>query len=166
MERHRLCGLAVRHSLRDLKVSGSIPGRVKPRTLKLVLAADPPSVWHYGFSAKSGRPGVRIMWLGVVYASAPYITVWEHAFNRPKRRLWYNLKVDWDVRIQTTKPTCMERQKPDFPCTCLLSKALALLLTWPPSDTQQKSVFRNDSYISLYQKTNYWLVSNDFVDVI
>ncbi|GFR65512.1 kelch repeat and BTB domain-containing protein 12 [Elysia marginata] len=39
---------------------GSIPGRVKPRTLKLVLAADPPSVWHYGFSAKSGRPGVRI----------------------------------------------------------------------------------------------------------
>ncbi|GFR82044.1 hypothetical protein ElyMa_002355900 [Elysia marginata] len=40
---------------------GSIPGRVKPRTLKLVLAADPPSVWHYGFSAKSSRHGVRIM---------------------------------------------------------------------------------------------------------
>ncbi|GFR80752.1 hypothetical protein ElyMa_000588300 [Elysia marginata] len=50
---------------------GSIPGRVK---LKLVLAADPPNVWHYRVSAKSGRPGVRIMCLDVVYASAPYIT--------------------------------------------------------------------------------------------
>ncbi|GFS22211.1 hypothetical protein ElyMa_006944900 [Elysia marginata] len=48
----RLCGREVR---------GSIPGRVKPRTLKLVLAADPPCVWYCGFSAKSGRPGVRIM---------------------------------------------------------------------------------------------------------
>ncbi|GFR96147.1 collagen alpha-5(VI) chain [Elysia marginata] len=57
----RLCGLAVRHSLRDREVRGSIPGRVKPRTLKLVLAADPPSVWHYGFSAKSDWPGVRII---------------------------------------------------------------------------------------------------------
>ncbi|GFS06825.1 hypothetical protein ElyMa_004714600 [Elysia marginata] len=57
----RLCGLAVRHSLRDQEVRGSIPGRVKPRTLKLVQAADPPSAWHYGFSAKSGGPGVRIM---------------------------------------------------------------------------------------------------------
>ncbi|GFR89580.1 hypothetical protein ElyMa_006128000 [Elysia marginata] len=41
--------------------AGSIPGRVRQRTLKLVLAADPSSVWHYGFSAKSGPPGVRIM---------------------------------------------------------------------------------------------------------
>ncbi|GFR61546.1 hypothetical protein ElyMa_000106400 [Elysia marginata] len=41
--------------------AGSIPGRVKPRTLKLVLAADPPSVWQYGFSAKFDRPGVKIM---------------------------------------------------------------------------------------------------------
>ncbi|GFS22775.1 hypothetical protein ElyMa_006960200 [Elysia marginata] len=56
----RLC-LAVRYSLRDREMRGSIPGRVKPRTLKLVLAADPPSVWHYGFSAMSGRAGVRIM---------------------------------------------------------------------------------------------------------
>ncbi|GFR82512.1 hypothetical protein ElyMa_000629100 [Elysia marginata] len=81
-----LC-LAVRHPLRDRKVRGSIPARVKPRTLKVVSAADPPSVWHYGFSAKSGRPGVRIMRLGMVYASAPYITVWQHAFNCPQRRL-------------------------------------------------------------------------------
>ncbi|GFS13130.1 hypothetical protein ElyMa_001389100 [Elysia marginata] len=58
---HRLCGLAVRHSLRDREVRGSILGRVKPRTFNMVLAADPPSVWHYGRSAKSGRPGVRIM---------------------------------------------------------------------------------------------------------
>ncbi|GFR95798.1 hypothetical protein ElyMa_000952800 [Elysia marginata] len=36
--------------------AGSIPDRVKPRTLKLVLAADPPNVWLYGLSAKSGRP--------------------------------------------------------------------------------------------------------------
>ncbi|GFR73658.1 hypothetical protein ElyMa_002142800 [Elysia marginata] len=85
--RNRLCGLAVRLSLRDREVRGSIPGRVKPRTLKLVLAADPPSVWHYEFRIKSGRPGVRIMWLGVVYASAPYIIVWQHAFNFPKCRL-------------------------------------------------------------------------------
>ncbi|GFS01512.1 filamin-A, partial [Elysia marginata] len=58
---HRLCGLAVRHSLRDREVRGSIPSRVKPRTLKLAVAADPPSFWHYKFIAKSGRPGVRIM---------------------------------------------------------------------------------------------------------
>ncbi|GFR65361.1 hypothetical protein ElyMa_003655800 [Elysia marginata] len=83
----RLCGLAVRYSLGDREVRGSIPGRVKPRTLKLVLAVDLPSVCHYGFCAKSGRPGVRIMWLGVVYAIAPYITAWPHAFNCPKRRL-------------------------------------------------------------------------------
>ncbi|GFR91108.1 hypothetical protein ElyMa_002584900 [Elysia marginata] len=57
----RLCGLAVRHSLRDREVRGSIPGRVKQKTLKLVLADDPPGVWHYGFSVKFGRPGVRIM---------------------------------------------------------------------------------------------------------
>ncbi|GFR60456.1 hypothetical protein ElyMa_005408300 [Elysia marginata] len=36
---------------RDREVRGSIPDRVKPRTLKLVLlAADPPSVWHNRFS--------------------------------------------------------------------------------------------------------------------
>ncbi|GFS17707.1 replicase polyprotein 1a [Elysia marginata] len=40
--------------------TGSIPGRVKPRTLKLVLVADKPGVWHYGFSCKSGRPSARI----------------------------------------------------------------------------------------------------------
>ncbi|GFS16274.1 hypothetical protein ElyMa_003209900 [Elysia marginata] len=57
----RLCGLVVGHSLGDRVVRGSIPGRVKLRTLKLVLAGDPPIVWHYGFSAKSGRPRVRIM---------------------------------------------------------------------------------------------------------
>ncbi|GFR67797.1 hypothetical protein ElyMa_003716000 [Elysia marginata] len=85
--RDRLCGLAVRHSPRDREVRGSIPSRVKPRTSKLVLAAHPSSVWHYGFSAKSGRRGVRILWLGVVYASAPYITVCQHAFNCPQRCL-------------------------------------------------------------------------------
>ncbi|GFR71553.1 hypothetical protein ElyMa_000355700, partial [Elysia marginata] len=52
---------AVRHSLRNREVRGSIPDRVKPRSLKLALAADPPSVWPYEFSVKSGRPGVRIM---------------------------------------------------------------------------------------------------------
>ncbi|GFS20468.1 hypothetical protein ElyMa_005057400 [Elysia marginata] len=61
-----LCVVAVRHLLRDLEVRGSIPNRVKPKTLRLVLAADPPSVWHYGFSAKSGRPGVRILGMCVV----------------------------------------------------------------------------------------------------
>ncbi|GFR69585.1 hypothetical protein ElyMa_005635600 [Elysia marginata] len=45
--------------------TGSIPGRVKPKTLKLVLVADPPGVWHYGFSAKpAGRPGVRTINVG------------------------------------------------------------------------------------------------------
>ncbi|GFR68974.1 hypothetical protein ElyMa_000291000 [Elysia marginata] len=58
----RLCGLVVRHSLRDREVRGSIPGRVKPRTLKSALAADPPCVKHLcGFSVKPGRPGVRMM---------------------------------------------------------------------------------------------------------
>ncbi|GFS18224.1 hypothetical protein ElyMa_003258600 [Elysia marginata] len=57
-----LCGLAVKTlAAQRSGGTGSIPGRVKPRTLKLVLVADPPGVWRYGFSAKSGRPGVRIM---------------------------------------------------------------------------------------------------------
>ncbi|GFR67248.1 hypothetical protein ElyMa_000248200 [Elysia marginata] len=91
-----------RHSLRDREVHGSIPGRVKPRTLK--LAADPPIDWHYAFSAKSGRPGVRIMGLGVVYASAPYTTMWQHAFNCPKPSAVTDitLHLKRDVKIQTT----------------------------------------------------------------
>ncbi|GFR82222.1 hypothetical protein ElyMa_005944300 [Elysia marginata] len=57
----RLCGLAVKTLAQRSAGTGSIPGRVNPWTLKLLLIADPPGVWHYGFSAKSGRPGVRIM---------------------------------------------------------------------------------------------------------
>ncbi|GFS19046.1 hypothetical protein ElyMa_001536900 [Elysia marginata] len=53
--------MAVKTLAQRSEDTGLIPGRVKPRTLKLVLVADPPGVWHYGFSAKSGRPGVRIM---------------------------------------------------------------------------------------------------------
>ncbi|GFS21009.1 hypothetical protein ElyMa_003327700 [Elysia marginata] len=83
---HRFRGLAVRHSLRDREVRGSIPGRFKPRTSKLVLATDPSSVWLDGFSVKFGRPGVRLMRLEVLYARAPYITEWQHPFNCPKRR--------------------------------------------------------------------------------
>ncbi|GFS23145.1 hypothetical protein ElyMa_006970000 [Elysia marginata] len=64
-----LCGLAVKTLAQRSEGTGSIPGRVKPKTLKLVLVADPPGVWHYRFSAKSGRPGVKIMRLGVVYAA-------------------------------------------------------------------------------------------------
>ncbi|GFR74902.1 mesenchyme-specific cell surface glycoprotein [Elysia marginata] len=66
---YRLYGLAVRHSLRDRDLRDSIPGRVKPKTFKLVLAADPPSVRHYGFSVKSGRPGKDV--LHVVDAADP-----------------------------------------------------------------------------------------------
>ncbi|GFR57493.1 hypothetical protein ElyMa_003458300 [Elysia marginata] len=58
---YRLCDLAVKTLAQRSGGTGSNPGRVKPRTLKLVLEADPPGVWRYGFSAKSGRPGVRIM---------------------------------------------------------------------------------------------------------
>ncbi|GFR62798.1 Kunitz-type serine protease inhibitor [Elysia marginata] len=56
---HRLCGLAVKTLAQRSGGTGSIHGRVKPRTLKLVLVADPSGVWHYGFSAKSGRLGVH-----------------------------------------------------------------------------------------------------------
>ncbi|GFS09206.1 hypothetical protein ElyMa_003032500 [Elysia marginata] len=64
-EADRLCGLAVRHSPRDWEVRDSIPDRVKPRTLKLVSAADSPSVWHYGFSAKFGRRHDSVTGCGV-----------------------------------------------------------------------------------------------------
>ncbi|GFS24004.1 hypothetical protein ElyMa_005147000 [Elysia marginata] len=57
----RLCGLAIKTLTQRSGGTSSIPVRVKPRSLKFGLAADPPSVWHCGFSAKSGRPGVRIM---------------------------------------------------------------------------------------------------------
>ncbi|GFR67582.1 tumor necrosis factor ligand superfamily member 10 [Elysia marginata] len=57
----RLCSLAVKTLAQRSGGTGSIPGLVKPRTLKLILVADPPGVWHYGFSAKSGRLSVRIM---------------------------------------------------------------------------------------------------------
>ncbi|GFS12491.1 hypothetical protein ElyMa_001371900 [Elysia marginata] len=60
-EINRLCGLAVKKLAQRCGGTVSIPGQVKPKTLKLVLVVDPPGVWHYGFSAKSGRSGVRIM---------------------------------------------------------------------------------------------------------
>ncbi|GFR98792.1 hypothetical protein ElyMa_002777700 [Elysia marginata] len=56
----RLFGLAVRHSLGDQEVRGSIPGRVKPRTLNIVLAADPACVWHYGFSGQDNVTGCGV----------------------------------------------------------------------------------------------------------
>ncbi|GFS15344.1 multidrug resistance-associated protein 1 [Elysia marginata] len=59
--KHRLCGLAVKTLAQRPGGKGSIPGRFKPKTLKLVLVADPPGVWHYGFSARSGWPDVRII---------------------------------------------------------------------------------------------------------
>ncbi|GFS13221.1 hypothetical protein ElyMa_004878300 [Elysia marginata] len=90
----------------------SFPGRVKPRSLKLVLAADPPSVWHYGFSVKYGRLGVRIMWLSVVYASAPYITVWQHAFNCPKRCSDITSKLTGTLKFkQTTNQAPFDKKK-------------------------------------------------------
>ncbi|GFS27847.1 hypothetical protein ElyMa_005310200 [Elysia marginata] len=63
------------------------PQPSQTKDFKLGISSYPPSVRHYGFSVKSGRPSVRIMGLGVVYAIAPYITVWRHAFNCPQRRL-------------------------------------------------------------------------------
>ncbi|GFS01223.1 hypothetical protein ElyMa_001091300 [Elysia marginata] len=53
----QLCGLAQR--------SGGAwfdPRPSQTKDFKIgILAADPSSAWHYGFSAKSGGPGVRIM---------------------------------------------------------------------------------------------------------
>ncbi|GFR83403.1 hypothetical protein ElyMa_004122900 [Elysia marginata] len=40
----RLCGLAVKTLAQRSGVAGSIPGRVKPKTSKLVLVADAPGV--------------------------------------------------------------------------------------------------------------------------
>ncbi|GFR85193.1 hypothetical protein ElyMa_004167600 [Elysia marginata] len=37
------------------------PSHTKDLKIGTVLVADPPGVWHYGFSAKSSRPGVRLM---------------------------------------------------------------------------------------------------------
>ncbi|GFR61792.1 hypothetical protein ElyMa_001855600 [Elysia marginata] len=37
------------------------PSQTKDFRIGILLVADPSSVWHYGFGAKSGRPGVRIM---------------------------------------------------------------------------------------------------------
>ena len=48
------------------KVVGSIPGRVKPKTLKLVSDASPLSTQRLGVSAKADRSRVRIMCLGEV----------------------------------------------------------------------------------------------------
>ena len=43
---------------------GFVPGRVKPKTLKLVYAVSSLSTLHLGLRAKTGRPRVRIMCLG------------------------------------------------------------------------------------------------------
>ncbi|GFR66677.1 mitogen-activated protein kinase kinase kinase kinase [Elysia marginata] len=40
---------------------GFDPRPSQTKDSKLVLVADPPGVWHYGFSAKSGRPSIMIM---------------------------------------------------------------------------------------------------------
>ncbi|GFS21127.1 hypothetical protein ElyMa_005074400 [Elysia marginata] len=105
--RHRLCGLAVKTLAQRSGGSGSIPGRVKPRTLKLALAADPPCVWHYGFSAKSGRPGVSIMCLGVVYAALRTSQCGNTFSIVPSAVSDITLKLKRDVKIRTTnQPQC------------------------------------------------------------
>jgi hypothetical protein len=40
---------------------GSSPGRVKPKTIKLVLVASPLSTRYYGERAKTGLLGIGIM---------------------------------------------------------------------------------------------------------
>ncbi|GFR98966.1 hypothetical protein ElyMa_004515800 [Elysia marginata] len=83
---NRLCGLAVKHSLRDREVRGSISRRVKPGTLKLVSAAVPPSVWHYGFS---------VVWSVRCHDNVTVCGIRKHSlhhsvaarFNCPQRRL-------------------------------------------------------------------------------
>ena len=42
---------------------GSSPGRIKPKTLKLVFIASPLSMQHRGERATTGRLGIRIMCL-------------------------------------------------------------------------------------------------------
>ncbi|GFS00118.1 hypothetical protein ElyMa_004546000 [Elysia marginata] len=98
----RLCGLAVKTLAQRPGGTGSIPGRVKPRTLKLVLVADPPGVWHCGFSAKSGRPGVRIMGLDVVYAALRTSQCGSTLSIVPSAVSDITLKLKRDVIIQTT----------------------------------------------------------------
>jgi hypothetical protein len=45
---------------------GSSPGRVKPRTIKLVFVASPLRTQHYGKRAKIGWLGIRIMCPNIV----------------------------------------------------------------------------------------------------
>ncbi|GFS00001.1 hypothetical protein ElyMa_006387600 [Elysia marginata] len=71
----RLYGLAVKTLAQRSGGTGSTPGRVTPRTLKLVLVADPPGVWHYGFGAKSCRPGVRIMYGSFLCGELPRLGI-------------------------------------------------------------------------------------------
>ena len=52
--------LWLRRPPREREVVGSIPGRVLPKTKIGILVAAPPGVWHYGVSARTGRPGVSI----------------------------------------------------------------------------------------------------------
>ncbi|GFR64052.1 hypothetical protein ElyMa_000170400 [Elysia marginata] len=50
------------------------------------------------------------MCLGVVYASTPYIIVWQHAFNFPKRRLDITL-VAKQVYIQANTAEFLQQQR-------------------------------------------------------
>ena len=43
------------------QIVGQSPGRVKPKTIKLVFVASPLCTQHYGVRAKTGWLGIRIM---------------------------------------------------------------------------------------------------------
>ena len=43
------------------KIVGSSPGRVKPKTMKLIYVGSSLSTQHYGERAKTGWLGIRIM---------------------------------------------------------------------------------------------------------
>ena len=63
----------------------SIPGRVKPKTLKFIFAASPQSTKHLGVRAKTGQPRVRILCLGKVtrlfLRTVAFVSTYKHDLN-------------------------------------------------------------------------------------
>ncbi|GFS09719.1 carboxylic ester hydrolase [Elysia marginata] len=141
MQKSRLCHWPSGKTLAQSSGGvGSIHGRVKPRTLKLVLLADPPNVWHHGVSgydkqASETRKPYSVYY-GVPFAEPP---VGGLRFSPP--RPYQGRGSGSVITSNTFRPSCY--QFPAEPTTVMSEDCLHLNIFSPldASPARLKKVF-------------------------
>ena len=105
---NRLIGLVVRRLPRERKILGTnpvcaeiFPGSSHTNDFKIgTPVATLPVAWRYRVSARTGQPGVSMLWLGDTETS---ISVWQHVKLSEQIRPWDTLACCWDVKQPTNK---------------------------------------------------------------